>query len=102
MSAKALLIELLNAINRNEMLIGHRMKCSYAAFLSFFYAFLLAAFSRMIFHLAESDIFFCAEKNKNLRKWVGNKEDSVVEASWKSSFSSYFTTMGVQGTNDKM
>lgn len=41
-------------------------------------------------------------QNKNLRKWVGNKEDSVVEASWKSSFSSYFTTMGVQGTNDKM
>ena len=56
----------------------------------------------MFFYLAESDIFFCAEKNKNLRKWVGNKEDSVVEASWKSSFSSYFTTMGVQGTNDKM
>ena len=67
-----------------------------------FLRFLLAAFSRMIFHSAESDIFFCAEKNKNLRKWVGNKEDSVVEASWKSSFSSYFTTMGVQGTNDKM
>lgn len=42
------------------------MKCFYAAFLSFFYAFLLAAFSQMIFHSAESDIFFCAEKNKNL------------------------------------
>ena len=40
------------------------MKCSYAAFLSFFYAFLLAAFSQMIFHSAESDIFFCAEKIK--------------------------------------
>ena len=62
------------------------MKCSYAAFLSFFYAFLLAAFSRLIFHLAESDIFFCAEKNKNLRKWVGNKEDSVVEAMEKLFF----------------
>ena len=52
------------------MLIGHRMKCFYAAFLSFFYAFLLAAFSQMIFHSAESDIFFFAEKNKQLiRGW---------------------------------
>ena len=49
------------------------MKCFYAAFLSFFYAFLLAAFSQMIFHSAESDIFFCAEKNKNLLRGGGRR-----------------------------
>lgn len=72
------------------MLIGHRMKCFYAAFLSFFYAFLLAAFSQMIFHSAESDIFFCAEKNKNLLRggerrlvlWNRGGENGVFFSIW--------------------
>lgn len=66
------------------------MKCFYAAFLSFFYAFLLAAFSQMIFHSAESDIFFCAEKNKNLLRgwkrrlvlWNRGGENGVFFSIW--------------------
>ena len=84
------------------MLIGRLMKCSYAAFFPFFHAFLPAVFSQMIFHSAENDIFFCAEKSENLRKRVGDKGDSVVEASWKSSFPGYFTVEGVQEPYVKM